>query len=161
MHGTLAKMGRRRPSREASDVRSIPWSSDEVQAFSELVREPLSDPSKTARFEFDDEWNVESVRVDPGSSSVVELVLVHGDTGKRLTLRCEAFALSPDGPYQGAADLYSVRLHELAGAIGLDRLEDGDVIDGVALLYDARVTGPARPHEGVRLGDLEPPGGRV
>jgi hypothetical protein len=132
----------------------VAWTDDQVRAFGAMIREQdAHDPAGMARFEWDNDWYVRSSALDPSDHSVVVVELVD-EAGRMVMLRCLAHTVSADSPYKSVVDLYSVRLHEFAGAIGLNRLDDGDVVEDVALLYEARITGPSRPKGGVRVRDL-------
>jgi hypothetical protein len=135
----------------------VPWSSDEIRMLSDLVRQPPQSGSEMARFKYDEDWCVRAITASTTNPCVIDLELLHALSTRSLTLRCYSVRLSPDSPFEGIVDAYSIRLMEFAGAIGLDRFRDGDVVDDVAGLYSAIVSNPSRGPD-VRVDELPLPG---
>src|ERR1700728_3733659 len=99
-----------------------PWSEDEVRGLTVVVL-GSPDGSVGGLFQLDDEWLVSGLAVDEQDGSVVNLELRKIDSeSNKVILRCHSVKRSTgESPYFGIADAFSVTLHELAGAIGLDK----------------------------------------
>lgn len=111
------------------------WTRTDLEQITEIVISNDVEKLGRFRFSFDDDWEVQSLKIDPNYKSVLDISLLRTFDGKRVILRLYAEPIPEEssaineGSQTDQVFFTSIMIDEFVGIVGLDHFEDGRIID--------------------------------